>query len=423
MTTIRIAAVFAAACTLLASSARAQTAPVTAATDSRWTAWLGCWRAADDPGGTGARVCVLPASGGVTLRTIVGGQMVSDELRVADGAPRPVRESGCSGTETARWSADGRRVYRATQASCGAETPRTLAAASFFVPGSTWVDVQTVTHEGATNVRVDRYVRAANQRLGDGTTAPQPPAGVASALVSPGWTTDEVVEVSAVLPPEGVQAAIGEGPTAFRLNAKSLTSLADGGVADRVIDLMVALTYPEKFVVERPGGGGGGLAQMGMMAGMAADPFFAQVVGPAALYDCYGAYGWATSRYWSQCAGFNQFGLGMFPGYYNGYYNGYLGYGGYGAWIPVSAQGAGSIGDPQDGGGRVVNGRGYVQVRPVETSSGGLHTADRSSGGGQGSSSGSSGGSSSGATSSGYSGGSSMGGGGGMAVPRPPGAY
>lgn len=421
MTTIRIAAVFVAVSTCLSSTAGAQTAPSPAATDTRWTAWLGCWRAADDPGGTGARVCVVPAGGGVALRTIVGGQMVSDELRVADGVPRPVRESGCTGTETVRWSADGRRAYRRTQASCGTETARTLAAASFFVPGPVWVEVQTVTHDGATNVRVDRYVRAANQRLTDGSTAPLPPAGIASTLVSSGWSTDEVVDISAVLPPEGVQAAIGEGPTAFRLNAKSLTSLADGGVADRVIDLMVALTYPEKFVIERPGGGGGGLAPMGMLAGMVSDPFFAQVIGPAALYDCYAAYGWATSGYWSRCAGFNQYGFGMFPGYYNGYYGGYYGVNNpYGTWVPVGSEGGGSIGESQ-GGGRLVNGRGYVQVRPVETSSGGMQTADRSGGDSQGTSSGSSGGSSSGATSSGYSGGSSMGGGGGIAVPRPPG--
>lgn len=417
MTTIRFAAALVVAATCLASSASAQTAPSPAATDARWTAWLGCWRAADDPGGTGARVCIVPTNGGVTLRTIVGGQMVSDELRVADGAPRPVRESGCTGTETVRWSADGRRAYRTTQASCGAETAHTLAAASFFVPGPVWVEVQTVTHDSTTNVRVNRYVRAVNQRISEGATAPLPPAGIASALVSGGWNTDDVVEASGVLPPEGVQAAIGEGPTAFRLNAKSLTSLADGGVAERVIDLMVALTYPEKFVIDKPSGWGGGLAPMGLMTGMVADPFFAQVVGPAALYDCYGAYGWASSGYWSRCSGYNQYGYGMYPGYYNGYYGGN---GAYGAWIPVNTQGGGSTGEPQ-GGGRLVNGRGYVQVRPVDTSSVGMQTADRANGGSQGSSSGSSGGSTSGATSSGYSGGSSMGGGGGIAVPRPPG--
>ncbi len=236
MTTTRLHASIGAAALLTltaAAAAHAQTptppAPAASATtDARWTPWLGCWRATDDPGNTGARVCVTRAGNGVSVRTIVGGQLVSDEVRVADGAPRPVREAGCTGTETTRWAADGQRAYRTAQASCGSEAARTLASVAYFVPGPVWIDVQAVTLEGATNVRVTGYTRAANQRLPDGTVVPQAPAGMAASLMSRGWTTDEVVEASAVLPPDGVQAAISEGPTAFRLNAKSLAQLADG---------------------------------------------------------------------------------------------------------------------------------------------------------------------------------------------------
>ncbi|MCC6988116.1 MAG: hypothetical protein IT181_03920, partial [Acidobacteria bacterium] len=136
------AAVVTLATTLTATAplAGAQTTPPPALSDARWAAWLGCWRAADDPSANGTRTCVVPAGGGVAVRTIVGGQLVGEELRVADGAPRPVREAGCTGTETATWAADGQRVYRRAQASCGTERPRTLASASYFVPGPIWVD-------------------------------------------------------------------------------------------------------------------------------------------------------------------------------------------------------------------------------------------------------------------------------------------
>ena len=400
--------------TLVHAQTAAPTARTAAAGDARWTPWLGCWRATDDPGNTGARVCVTRAGHGISLRTIVGGQLVSDEVRVADGTPRPVREAGCTGTETTRWSADGQRAYRTAQASCGSETARTLAGVAYFVPGPVWIDVQTVTLNGATNVRVTGYTRAASQRLPDGTVVPTAPAGMAASLMSRGWTTDEVVEASALLPPDGVQAAISEGPTAFRLNAKSLSHLAEGRVAEGVIDLMVALTYPERFVVDRPSswGGGGGF----IMSGMLSDPFFSPIIGPAALYDCYSPYGWASNQYWSGCAGYNPSLFGMYPGYYNGYYgvNGQ-----YGAWVNTTP-GAGPGPGPVESGGRVVNGRGYTQVRPADTTSSGLLNADRSSGSSSDSSgTTNSGGSSSGATSSGYSGGG--GGGDRMAVPRPPG--
>ena len=72
------------------------------------------------------------------------------------------------------------------------------------------------------------------------------------------WTIDDVLELSAALPPDGVQAAIGEGRTAFALNKRSLVALADAKVAERVIDLMVGLTYPSHFVIKSGGGSAGG---------------------------------------------------------------------------------------------------------------------------------------------------------------------
>lgn len=418
MTTIRLATLTLA---VLAAPLAAVAQPAAAASDARWTPWLGCWRAADDASASGARVCVTAEGAGVRLRTIVGGQTVGDESRVASGVARPVADAGCRGTETTQWSSDGRRAYRVTDAACASEPARTLASVSFFVTGPTWVDVQTVTHKGDTSVRVTRYIRAAAPRLADGSTAQVPlAAGVTDLLTSRGWTTDDVREASRFLPPDGVQAAIGEGPTAFRLNAKSLTQLADGGVAERVIDLMVALTYPEKFVIDRPGsgGGGGGFSPWNVMGPLAFDPFGAALIGPAALYDCYAPYGWASTSYWSSCSGY-----GGYPGYYNGYY------GNFGNWVPVTGTiDPGTPGAGATGTGRVVNGRGYTQVRPADPVTAGVVAGDRSSGNASNQSGGNSGtasgGSNSGATSSGYSGGSMSGGGGGgdrVAVPRPPG--
>lgn len=398
---------------MAAPDAGAQTPGATApaaGSDARWAPWLGCWRSVDDPAGTAARVCVTAADGGVILHTIVAGQAVSSESRVANGSPRPVRETGCTGTETTRWSADGLRAYRTAQASCGAESPRTLAGVTFFVPGQAWVDVQTVTHDGRTDVRVSRFARASNQRLADGTLVAQPPAGRAAPPVSRGWTTDEVVEASQALPADGVQAAIGEGPTAFRLNARSLAHMADGGVGENVIDLMVALTYPEKFVVERPADRGWSVGSM-VDTGWA-DPFFSPILGPAALYNCYSPYGWAQSSYWSGCSSYDAFRYSAYPGYYSGYYG--LTSGG---WITTQAPSSGSAPQAE---GRLVNGRGYTQVRPVDPSVASMQSGGRSDGtSSTQSTSTSSGTSSSGATSSGYSGGG--GGGDRMAVPRPPG--
>lgn len=394
----------------LATSAPAVAQSPTALADPRWSAFLGCWRAVDDPAGTGARVCVSPAASGVTVTTIVGGQRVSDETRIADGTPRAVDTDGCRGTESARWSARGQRLYRSATIACNGEAPRTLSTASFFVAGPAWVDVETVELDGQTNVRVSRLVRAANQTLPDGTSlARSTGARGPSAEAMAKFTVEDIIDLSQALPADGVQAAIAEAPTPFRLNAKALVAMAEAGVGDRVIDLMVGVTWPAKFQIERASGGGGGWAGAGM--GAMTDPFFSPIIGPAALFNCYRAYGWAASSYWGNCGGVDPFLLATFPGYYNGYW------GAFGLdWVMMQPSVGGGGTPPQASPeGRVVNGRGYTQVRPVET------TVSMPMGGGFNGTNGAGGGSSGGGVSgSGYSGGFS-GGGDRMAVPRGPG--
>jgi hypothetical protein len=391
--------------------ALAQT-PASAPVDHRWSAFLGCWRAVDDPAGTGARVCLAPTTNGVRVTTIVGGQRVSDETRIADGTARAVDADGCRGTESARWSGRGLRLYRTATVTCDGGAPRTLATASFFVAGPAWVDVETVEHDGQTSVRVSRLVRAANQTLPDGTSLARP-AGARgpSAEAMATFTVDDIIDLSSAPPADGVQAAIAEAPAPFRLNAKALVAMAEAGVGDRVIDLMVGVTWPAKFQIERATGGGG---WAGAGLGAMNDPFFSPIIGPAALFNCYQAYGWAASSYWGSCGGLDPFLFATIPGYYNGYW------GAFGPdWVVTQPAAGGSNAPPQAlPEGRVVNGRGYTQVRPVETTfsmpmGGGSNGTNNAGGGSSGTSSG-------GVSGSGYSGGGS-GGGDRMAVPRGPG--
>lgn len=414
---------------LLAAPAAAQSSSTGSSapslTDARWTAFLGCWRGENDPAGTGARLCVTPSADGVTLTTIIANQVVRTETRAANGRPRPVTDPGCTGTETARWSDRTVRLYRTAKVSCDGEPARTLGTVSFLLDGPIWVDVETVqqtTPDGDVNVRSARMVRAANQTLPDGTRVRRGELTQrAQSDAMTRWTVADVIELSEALPPDGVQAAISEAPTPFRLNAKALTAMADAGVGERVIDLMIGLTYPSRFVVQRSVSAGSGVGMP--MGSFMYDPFFAPLVGPAAMFNCYNTYGWAASSYWSNCAGFNSMSMALNPFFYSGYLDPWNN-----GWIVTQGGGGGTTGSasPQVEG-RLVNGRGYTQVSPVEP------TAFRGDGsGGSYSGSGQSGDTSSagsgGVSSSGYSGGGGMssgGGGGGdrTAVPRGPGGY
>jgi len=412
-----------------AGAAQAQTAaqPAPAAAtqvDSRFGSWLGCWRLEDDLAGTGARMCITPEKGGVRMQTIVGVQRGIDELVIADAVSRPIVDAECKGTERAEWSKDGMRVFRSTEVTCGKEAPRTIKSVAFLTSGPAWVNVQRVNGDATnTSVRVQRYRRAVNQTLTDGSRAAQPTATGIRTASDAAWSIDDVIEANGKVPTEAVQAALSEVRQPFDLNRKTLVALDEAGVSPQVIDLMVALTFPKRFVVERAGGSS---APMGISTGAGwFDPFMSPIM-MGAMADCYTPYGYGYRSYYSMCGSYySPYNYYPYGGSYYG--NGYLGNGG---WVVVDNNPTGNVAPTASVEGRVVNGRGYTQIRPREpegtpsrTSNGGNGTSAGYSGSSGGSSGVSSGGYSSGSSSSGSSGGSSSGGDSGArtAVPRPPG--
>jgi hypothetical protein len=431
---------FAYACSLVGSIAAAQDAAPQAApaaptvqVDSRLAGWLGCWRLQDDQVGSNLRICVTPEqTTGVKLQTLVGGQKGTTQLVVPDNVTRPITDADCKGTEKSEWSKDGLRVFSYTDVTCGKESPRKLASVSFLMHGPTFVQVQFVESDQNKSVRVQRYRRAADQTLADGTPAPKPAAALVMAAPSPDvpWDIDDVVEASGKLPADAVQAALTEVSGPFQLNKKTLLAMSDAKVAPSVIDLMVALTYPQKLVVNRAGssysGGGSGIS---MGYGLY-DPFMSPLIAASALYpDCYSMYGFSYP-YCGSYLGYRPYGYYGY-GYYGGYYPGYPGYPYYGGggWVVVDPNpGQPAVPQPE---GRAIKGLGYTQIRPREPepaprigNTGGNGNATSGTSGTNSNSGGSNSGSS-GATSGGYSGGSSTGGGDGarIAVPRPPGGY
>jgi uncharacterized membrane protein YgcG len=395
------------------SMAQAATAQVNPRLDN----WLGCWRLEDDLAGTGARLCVTPEPDGVRLQTLVGTVKGADEVVIPDGAARPIADSECKGTERSEWSSDGQRVFRAIDVTCKNETPRAVKGVMFVARGPMLINVQHVTGGGtAAGVRVQRYRRAQNQTLADGSKAPQP--RTASVTIDSTWSIEDVIEASKKLPPEALQGALADVRQKFNVNRRTLVALDDAGVPDSVIDLMVALTFPERFVVERVASS----APIGVTTGMSwYDPFMSPLLRDPFMSSCYG-----YRSYYSTCGyyyGYNTFSpYGSIYPYYDNYYVP-------GGWVAVNPNNPGGDVAPQpSGAGRVVNGRGYTQIRERSPEPSAPRTSNRGDGSaagwsGAGSGGVSSGGYSSGSSSGGSSGGGSSSGGGGdrVAVPRPPG--
>ena len=402
-------------------AAAAQTTPSAAPKlDARFSAWLGCWRLEDDLAGTGARMCITPDQGGVRLQTLVGTNRGIDELVIADGISRPIVDAACKGTERSEWSNDGTRVFRTTDVTCPNESPRTIKSVAFLAPGPMCTNIQHVSGEAAaSSVRAQRYRRAANQNLADGTRAPQPAAAPLADDLR--WSVEDVIEASGKLPAEALQAALADVRQKFNINKKTLLSLDEAGVPDAVIDLMVALSFPQRFVVERASAS----APVGVSTGMGwYDPFMSPLMSPlmSPYANCYvsdGYYGYRS--YYNMCGPY-MYGYNYYP--YSGYYP--YAYYGSGAWVPIDNGGNGGEAIAT-GNGRVINGRGYTQIRERSPEPAPVRANSRGDGSASGWSGNNGGGVSSGGYSTGSNGsssggsGSSGGDGGRTAVARPPG--
>ncbi len=368
--------------------------------EARWAPWLGCWQLTEETADDGSRalaealglalpqtittpgvrVCVTPVTGGATMTTRLGERTALTETIVADGVKRPVAEPDCQGWQRAEWSSLGPRVFARAEVTCKGQPTRTVSGLALMMAGPTWIDIQLIESDGRKMLRARRYTRAGDPQPSARAATP-PPRRLSIA---------DVKEASAKVSPDVLEAALVDIRAPFDLTGKRLIELDEAGVPDSVIDLMVALSFPERFVVERPVARGGG----GSWWWPGFDDF-----GPYFAYPYYHAYHYAPFgyRYW---------------GYDNYYFNGP-------GFVVINPGGSTTVAATPSGDGRVVDGRGYTRVRrndpaPVIPRGGDSSTAS-SSGGSSSTVSGSSG-----VSSGGYSSGGG-GGGGRTAQPRPPG--
>ena len=312
---------------LLAAAALMVAVPAEAQVDdTRWLPWFGCWEPVGEVREDAAAplLCVGPAEGGVELRSVLEGEVVASEMIRSDGTERPVAREGCEGWERSEFSEDGHRVFFETEQMCEGDFAGTTSSMIAMVSPFEWVDVQVAGASRGYNVTVLRY-RAATEAetaaAGYGDLVSERLATIRTARVSAAspLTIDQVIEASGKVHRVGVEAWVVEHGEIFDINANQLVKMADGGVPESVIDMVVAMSYPEKFAIER---------------GVRGDPSAAPVrTANAQDYGRYGprhiyaGYGW-NSLY------FSPFSYGYSPYGYNSYGYGYggRGFGGYGYW-------------------------------------------------------------------------------------------
>lgn len=388
----------------------------TVSVDSRWVPWLGCWQLWEEEleeldafapaNETDQRalmertsVCVMPSGSGVTVTASEGERRLVERQLVADGARHDVIEGECRGWERSEWSRDGHRLYTTAELQCSDLPTRRLSGLSLLASASSWVDIQFVEMGQHQQLEVRRYAPA----RADVEAGPlDPGSGIGPSEIrqarresAEAPNLSDIMEASHTTTPRVVEALLVETEPRLHLDRKALVELDDAGIDHGVIDLLVAQSYPEQFMVERRDRGGAWSSRSG-------NGFngFGRFYDPIWYSDLYPYYITPLgSRYWG--AGYNPYLYGTAVA---------------SPFVIISEQGA-----EQPAGAGAVKGRGYTRVLPRATEDRravGRQGATSGSGGGS-TRTGSSGGSGGNTTASpgGYSGGRS--GTGRRAVPKP----
>ena len=316
------------AAVLLLGSALAAGAQETqlASNDARWAPWIGCWQSSSRdavtmelaPNKAAPVICFMPASGNGTVDfvTINGGTAGAPEHVDANGTRRAVDREGCTGWEIADFSADAKRIYLHSEHQCTGNRTRTSTGIMSITPDGEWLDVQGVKVDEHTGVRVAHYGRvpippALNADLRAKIEGVKLATNTAVIAASDSVRIADVIEASKKVDPLVLQTWLTERGQGFNLDAKRLTQLADAKVPRNVIDVMVALTYPQAFAVNLAQADGqmvqaAGAPQVAMDEGAQAgptifmnwDPFYSSSYGYGYGYR-YGTYGFGNgNRVW-----------------------------------------------------------------------------------------------------------------------------
>ena len=283
--------------------------------DSPWLPWLGCWQLVEEtvpragqPGGMSrfadrVVVCLTPSvadTGGVEVTTIADGELVLVETLLADSAQHPVEETACTGWRRSTWSGDRARLFARAELACDDQETRRVSGLGLMTNSTTWLDIQLVNSGRRGEVTVRRYRRASESTTVDAGATPLPAdvldrALVAARLVSTAeLSVNDVIEAGAAVDSAVVEAMLVETRASFALDRSALIRLDDSEVPAEVIDLMVALSFPDEFVVERPpartaasfGGGGRGFVDPFSPYGF--DRWYPYYASPFGYY-----YGWS----------------------------------------------------------------------------------------------------------------------------------
>ena len=354
--------------------------------DPRWAAWIGCWTPVDagavaislsGSSAPSSYVCVSPAAAvpGVDIASIVNGRIVARDRVDATGARNVKTVDGCTGWESAKWSSDGRRLFTRSEFTCPGNLTRRESGVFALTAYNEWLDVQGIDVMGSTSARATRFYEA----LVEVVPTDKPDSVVMRPVDSPERYAVRTARMAAAAPVSSEQvlnlvqnvdvqvaeAFLTEVRPRFDVDAKTLVRLSDAGLPPRMLDLMVALSYPKTFrvgkadtEVERTPRAVGGSAFGGnnLYGGRWSDSFNGGLSDCSRFGNRFSGYGnYYSLGFADSCFGNSMYGRGLYGSNQYGFGNNYFGAQ---PIIIVRPSGEGSASSSR---GRAISGRGYTR--------------------------------------------------------------
>ncbi len=319
--------------------------------DPRWLPWIGSWRLVSNKVNTKESfskeeylLTISPGSNrnSVIMKGIRGDKVLLQEEIIADGLRHPLKEEKCTGYYSYSWSETGKRLLLNTESDCPGDPPRRISGMSIFDEGGEWLDIQLLQsgEEKAVSIRKYRSVDS------DSVTSPRfNPTRNSILRIAAGknFSISEIIELSSKVKPEVLEAALLAIRKPFPINSKQLIRLSDAGVNSRIVDLMVALSFPDKFTVKQE------TISLAQAAGPRSNYPFFRMPYHYYYYDYpFLPWHWASWTYMS-------YGYSYLGWYTDGYYYPLWSY-----YQPIYEGGGGGGGARHNG--NLINGQGYKRT-------------------------------------------------------------
>jgi hypothetical protein len=339
-------------------------------------AWTGIWSFSDEIAypKTTVEILPMPDGKGLQISRRAADQPEVKEVLIPDGSRQTVDKSNCTGWQSTNYIPEAGMIISSSEMNCKDTGAFTTVDAKLILNADQMVDILQLKAAGETRIAARRLTL--QRDLPPSNNAEPVNAGVIARMnASQAWNLDTVIQLSKTVDAQVIEAALVEKRVVLDLNSKALKQLKNSKMPDGIIDLLVALAHPEKFLITQNGKAAfkPNVAAVSGNSGRLNTPNYSYSYVPSVnyypglFYNCYnGLYpniygGFSCYNYYSAL-------WWDYPVYFSNRYNN-------GSSGSSGSSGSGVSTPSAGNNGQLSGGTGYVQIQPQPT---GRHAVPRS---------------------------------------------